>query len=91
MRKEVEVMENEIIQYKLSELSTGAVGVITKVLGHGAFRKRITEMGFVKGKSVKVIKNAPLHDPIEYEIMNYRVTLRRSEAALVEEIGRAHV
>lgn len=87
MRKEVEVMENEIIQYKLSELSTGAVGVITKVLGHGAFRKRITEMGFVKGKSVKVIKNAPLHDPIEYEIMNYRVTLRRSEAALVEVIA----
>ena len=80
-------MENVVVQYKLSELKTESIGVITKVLGHGAFRKRITEMGFVKGKSVKVIRNAPLQDPIEYEIMNYRVTLRRSEAALIEVIA----
>ncbi len=79
--------ENNTSQYKLSDLQTGSVGVITKVLGHGAFRKRITEMGFVKGKTIKVIKNAPLHDPIEYEIMNYRVSLRRSEAALVEVVA----
>lgn len=79
--------DNNTSQYKLSDLQTGSVGVITKVLGHGAFRKRITEMGFVKGKTIKVIKNAPLHDPIEYEIMNYRVSLRRSEAALVEVVA----
>lgn len=77
-------MENNVVLYRLSELKNGSVGVITKVLGHGAFRKRITEMGFVKGKTVKVIRNAPLQDPIEYEIMNYRVSLRRSEAALIE-------
>ncbi|HNV52081.1 MAG TPA: FeoA family protein, partial [Tenuifilaceae bacterium] len=48
---------------RLSELSNGQIGIITKVFGQGAFRKRITEMGFVKGKSVKVIRNAPLLDP----------------------------
>ncbi len=71
----------------LSDLGTGEEGIITKVLGHGAFRKRITEMGFVKGKKVTVIKNAPLQDPVEYKIMNYNVSLRRSEARLVEVIA----
>ncbi|MGE5398818.1 MAG: ferrous iron transport protein B [Ignavibacteriales bacterium] len=71
---------------RLSDLKTGDEGIITKVTGHGAFRKRITEMGFVKGKKVKVIKNAPLQDPVEYEIMDYKVSLRRSEAHLVEVI-----
>ncbi|HUW06085.1 MAG TPA: ferrous iron transport protein B [Williamwhitmania sp.] len=69
---------------KLSELQNGECGIITKVMGRGAFRKRITEMGFVKGKKVIVVKNAPLKDPIEYNIMGYDVSLRRSEAALVE-------
>jgi len=68
---------------RLSNLINDETGVITKVLGHGAFRKRITEMGFVRGKKVKVIKNAPLQDPIEYEIMGYNVSLRRSEAQLM--------
>ena len=72
---------------RLSNLDTGEEGVIVKVLGHGAFRKRITEMGFVKGKKVKVIKDAPLHDPVEYEVMGYKVTLRRSEARLIEMIS----
>ena len=71
----------------LSELKTGEEGIITKVLGHGAFRKRITEMGFVKGKKVAVIKNAPLQDPVEYKILNYNVSLRRSEARMVEVIA----
>ena len=68
----------------LSGLQNGETGVIVNVKGRGAFRKRITEMGFVKGKTVKVIKNAPLQDPVEYEIMGYNVSLRRSEAALIE-------
>lgn len=72
---------------KLSDLHTGETGVIVKVNGHGSFRKRIVEMGFVKGKHVKVILNAPLHDPIEYEIMGYKISLRRDEAALVEVIS----
>ena len=73
---------------QLSELTNNQQGVITKVVGHGAFRKRITEMGFVKGKKVTVIKNAPLQDPIEYEIMGYNVSLRRSEASLIEVVGQ---
>jgi len=73
--------------FRLSDLKSGDEGIITKVLGHGAFRNRITEMGFVKGKKVKVIKNAPLQDPVEYEIMDYRVSLRRSEASLIEVIA----
>ncbi len=69
---------------RLSELKTDEEGVITRVFGHGSFRNRITEMGFVRGKSVKVIKNAPLLDPVEYEIMGYRIALRRAEAELIE-------
>jgi ferrous iron transport protein B len=71
----------------LSEIPSGEEAIITKVLGHGAFRKRITEMGFVKGKKVTVIKNAPLQDPVEYEIMGYKVSLRRSEAEMVEVVS----
>lgn len=71
---------------KLSQLKDNDIGVIVKVRGYGSFRKRITEMGFIKGKEVKVIKNAPLKDPVEYEIMDYNVSLRRSEARLIEVI-----
>lgn len=79
-------MENNKNRH-LSDLQNDETGVIVKVIGRGAFRKRITEMGFVKGKSVKVIKNAPLQDPVEYEIMGYNVSLRRSEAALIEVVS----
>lgn len=72
---------------RLSDLKTGETGIITKVSGHGAFRKRITEMGFIRGKQVNVIKNAPLQDPVEYEIMGYKISLRRSEARLVEVVS----
>ncbi len=68
----------------LSELKNGDKAIIIKVRGRGAFRKRIIEMGFVVGKQVIVVKNAPLRDPIEYNIMGYEVSLRRSEAALIE-------
>ncbi len=80
-------MKTLVKNLRLSDLKTGEDGIIIKVLGHGAFRKRITEMGFVKGKKVTVIKNAPLQDPVEYEIMGYNVSLRRSEAMLVEVIA----
>lgn len=74
---------------KLSELKTGEKAVIVKVNGHGSFRKRITEMGFVKGKLVNVILNAPLKDPIEYEIIGYKISLRREEADKIEVIGES--
>ncbi len=73
---------------KLSDLKTGEVAVVVKVSGHGSFRKRITEMGFVKGSRVKVILNAPLRDPIEYEIIGYKISLRREEAEKIEVLTR---
>ena len=72
---------------RLSELKTGERAVIVKVNGHGSFRKRIIEMGFVKGNKVKVILNAPLRDPIEYEIIGYKISLRRAEAEKIEVIS----
>ncbi len=69
---------------RLADLTTGKSGIIVKVLGTGKFRKRIIEMGFVKGKRVEVLANAPLRDPIQYKIMDYEVSLRRNEAQLIE-------
>ena len=74
---------------RLSELKTGERAVVVKVYGHGSFRKRIIEMGFVKGSKVKVILNAPLRDPIEYEIIGYRISLRREEASKIEVLGES--
>lgn len=71
---------------KLSELKTGEQGVIVKVAGHGGFRKRIIEMGFIKGKTVEVLLNAPLQDPVKYKIMGYEVSLRHSEAEQIEVV-----
>lgn len=75
----------------LYDLQQGERGVITKVKGHGSFRKRITEMGFIIGKEVKVVKKAPLRDPVEYKILDYFVSLRNSEAKLVEVISESEV
>ena len=71
---------------KLSELKTGEQATIVKILGHGAFRKRVIEMGFVRGHNVKVLLNAPLKDPIKYKILDYEISLRRSEADLIEVV-----
>lgn len=77
-------MENHFL--RLSDIKTGKECVIVKVHGHGSFRNRIVEMGFVKGEKVTVIKNAPLRDPIEYKLMDGHISLRRSEADLIEVI-----
>lgn len=71
---------------RLSQLRPGESGVITKILGHGAFKKRVMEMGFVRGREVTMVLNAPLLDPIKYALMDYEVSLRRSEADLIEVI-----
>lgn len=71
---------------KLSELKTGEIGVIVKVTGHGGFRKRIVEMGFISGKKVEVLLNAPLKDPVKYKVMGYEVSLRHSEADMIEVV-----
>ena len=72
---------------RLSELRTGEKGVIVKVLDHGGFRKRIVEMGFIKGKTVEVILNAPLKDPIKYRLLGYEISLRRQEADMIEVVS----
>lgn len=72
---------------RLSEKRTGEKGVIVKVLGHGGFRKRIVEMGFIKGKTVEVILNAPLKDPIKYRLLGYEISLRRQEADMIEVVS----
>lgn len=80
-------MKNHFL--RLSDIPTGQECVIVKVHGHGSFRNRIVEMGFVKGEKVTVIKNAPLRDPIEYKIMDSHISLRRSEAELIEVMNLA--
>ena len=71
---------------KLSELHTGQTGIIVKVMGHGGFRKRVVEMGFIKGKTVEVLLNAPFKDPVKYRLMGYEVSLRHSEADMIEVV-----
>ena len=73
----------------LSELQNGETAVIVRVSGHGGFRKRIMEMGFVRGQKVTSVINAPMNDPIKYKIMGYDVSLRRSEANLIEVLSEA--
>ena len=68
----------------LQDLNQGDTAIIAKVKGRGAFRKRIMEMGFVAGKRVTVLRKAPMLDPIEYNVMGYNVSLRNSEASLIE-------
>lgn len=69
---------------RLVDLQPGETGVITKILGHGAFRKRVMEMGFVRGREVTCMLNAPLQDPVKYALMDYEVSLRRNEASMIE-------
>ncbi len=84
---------------KLSELRNGEKANIINVRGHGGFRKRLVEMGFIKGQLVEVLLNAPLQDPVKYRIMGYEVSLRRQEAAMIEvtqparemKVGKASV
>ena len=69
---------------RLSEVHTGESVYLVRIKGSGAFRRRMYEMGFIKGRKITVVKNAPLKDPIEFSLMGYNVTLRRSEANMIE-------
>ena len=84
MNEEIKT-ERERVQ-TLADVKTGEYCVIVRITGHGSFRHRLMEMGFVRGEKVKVIRNAPLRDPIEYEIMGGHVSLRRIEAQRVEVV-----
>lgn len=70
----------------LNDLKSGDSATVVGIRGGGAFRKRLSEMGFVRGIPVTVIKSAPLKDPVEYRLLDFTVSLRRSEASLVEVI-----
>jgi ferrous iron transport protein B len=71
---------------KLSELGSGESAYIVKVAGNGGFRKRIIEMGFVRGQKVTSLQSSPLNDPIKYSVMGYDISLRRSEAEMIDVI-----
>ncbi|RLD25160.1 MAG: ferrous iron transport protein B [Bacteroidetes bacterium] len=73
----------------LNELNTGDSATIIRIRGRGAFRKRLTEMGFIRGKHITVLKAAPLKGPVEYRILDGNVSLRRSEARLIEVVAEA--
>ena len=77
-------MDNQTL--RLVDMPSGAQCVVVKLSGHGGFRHRLMELGFVRGEKVRVIKNAPLRDPIEYEIMQSHVSLRRIEAQHIEVV-----
>ncbi len=74
-------------QLTLADIETGERCMIVKVHGHGGFRHRILELGFVRGEIVNVLKNAPLRDPVEYEIMGTHVSLRHSEADKIDVVS----
>ena len=73
-------MADEIKTIPLALLGPGEAGRVLDVIGEGAFRRRLLDMGFVKGARVRVIKRAPLRNPTEYCIGGTHVTLRRQEA-----------
>jgi len=68
----------------LSDLKEGQSARITRVGGDGAFRRRILEMGILRGTEIHVEKYAPLRDPIEIIVKGYHVSLRVVEAARIE-------
>ncbi len=68
----------------LDDEAVGKTVQVVRVMGDGAFRQRLLEMGFVRGARVTVLKNAPLQDPVEYMIMGAHISLRHSEAAQIE-------
>ena len=67
----------------LSEMKQGEKGIVIRVAGNGALRRRILEMGIVKGTEVFVEKYAPLKDPIELILKGYHLSLRVEEAAQI--------
>lgn len=69
---------------KLSELKKGEKGIITKINGQGLLRKRLSEMGFIKGKTVEAIRYAPLGSPIVYKILNSEIAITPDIASQIE-------
>lgn len=68
----------------LDKIQIGKSGVIKSVGGEGALRLRLLDMGLIPGTAVKVIKAAPLGDPIEIHVRGYELTIRKSDASMIE-------
>ncbi|MBP2650644.1 MAG: FeoA family protein [Firmicutes bacterium] len=68
----------------LNQLKPGDVGIVCRVIGNGAVKRRLLDMGLVAGTPVKVQKYAPLGDPMEIKVKNFNLSLRKAEAALIE-------
>ncbi len=84
MAKKQDLNNNNKVTRLLDNEPVGMTVQVVRVMGDGAFRQRLLEMGFVRGAKVTVLKNAPLQDPVEYMIMGSHISLRHSEAAQVE-------
>jgi Fe2+ transport system protein FeoA len=67
--------------FRLSAYKPGEKGIVSQVCGHPDFRLRMMEMGFVRGVEVKVVKYAPLLDPMELVLKGYHLSLRKDQAA----------
>jgi len=67
------------MEKRLSELKPGEKGIILRVEGSGATKRRILDMGLVRGTEIKVIRRAPLGDPVEFLLKGYNLSLRKSE------------
>lgn len=63
----------------MSELEPRERGIITRVDGSGALRRRLLDMGLVKGTEIMVIRRAPLGDPVEFLLKGYNLSLRKKE------------
>lgn len=68
----------------LDQLESGHAATVRRIGGQGAVRRRLLDMGLVKGSSIEMIKAAPMGDPVEYLVRGYHLSLRKSEASLVE-------
>jgi ferrous iron transport protein A len=68
----------------LNEIPVGGVCTVTKLNGTGKLRLRIMDMGITKGVEIKVVKIAPLGDPMELNVRGYELSIRKSEAESIE-------
>jgi DtxR family Mn-dependent transcriptional regulator len=68
----------------LDHLSPGQAGTVTKIGGKGPIRRRLMDMGITRGVEIKAIKTSPLGDPVEYHLRGYNLSLRKSEAEMIE-------
>ncbi len=68
----------------LNEMKPGEVAMVKRVHGEGSLRRRILDMGIIRGTQLEMVKKAPLGDPIEIKLKGYDLSLRQTEAALVE-------